>query len=37
MGQCSEPALLRDAIQRLGRLYGPLMLSNGSVTLDGRF
>ena len=33
MGQCSEPALLRDVIQMLGHLYGPLMV-NGLVTLE---
>ena len=34
MAICSDPALLRDAIQMLGRLYGPLMLSSGLVTLE---
>ena len=33
MGQCSEPALLRDVIQMLGRLYGPLLI-DGLVTLE---
>ncbi len=33
MGNCSEPALLMDVIQMLGRLYGPLMV-NGLVTLE---
>ena len=33
MGQCPEPALQRDVIQILGRLYGPLMV-NGLVTLE---
>jgi hypothetical protein len=33
MGQCSEPTLLRDVIQVLGRLYPPLM-ANGIVTLE---
>ncbi len=33
MGSCSEPALLRDVIKMLGRLYGPLMV-NGLVTLE---
>ncbi len=33
MGQCSEPALLRDVIQMLGRLYGPLF-ADGWETLE---
>ena len=33
MGNCSEPALLRDVIKMLGRLYAPLMV-NGFVTLE---
>ena len=33
MGDCSEPALIRDVIEMLGRLYGPLMV-NGLVTLE---
>ena len=33
MGQCSEPALLQDVIEMLGRLYEPLMVS-GYVTLE---
>ncbi|WP_420617801.1 NACHT domain-containing protein [Candidatus Poriferisocius sp.] len=34
MAICSDPALLHDAIQTLGRLYEPLTLSSGSVTLE---
>ena len=33
MGQCSEPALLQEVIEILGRLYEPLMMS-GYVTLE---
>ena len=33
MGNCSEPALLRDVIEMLGRLYTPLRV-NGIVTLE---
>lgn len=33
LGNCSEPALLRDVIEMLGRLYAPLMV-NGLVTLE---
>ena len=33
MGLCSDPSLLSDVIQMLGRLYGPLA-SNGFVTLE---
>lgn len=33
LGNCSEPALLRDVIEMLGRLYVPLMV-NGLVTLE---
>ncbi|WP_419925832.1 NACHT domain-containing protein [Candidatus Poriferisocius sp.] len=33
MGQCSEPSLLQDVIEMLGRLYPPLMV-NGFVTLE---
>lgn len=33
LGGCSETALIRDVIEMLGRLYGPLMVS-GLVTLE---
>ncbi|MDE0117905.1 MAG: hypothetical protein OXT07_14985 [bacterium] len=33
MDQCSAPALLRDVVQMLGRLYGPQM-PHGLVTLE---
>ena len=33
MGDCSEPALIRDVIEMLGRIYAPLMV-NGFVTLE---
>lgn len=33
MGNCSEPALLKDVIEMLGRLYAPLRV-NGIVTLE---
>lgn len=33
LGGCSEPALIRDVIEMLGRLYEPLMVS-GFVTLE---
>ncbi len=33
MGRCSEPTLLQDVIEMLGRLYPPLMV-NGFVTLE---